>query len=110
MFLGLLFIIEIPVLNANSVDPDQTPHYGVSDLDLLRLDWSNLWDARLKWVNEEIKKKKSRIPFLSGAMVNKISLQKYFLLFLFCLGEGQQTHIIWTSSGLHFLLYSDCKT
>ena len=27
-------IVEIPVLNANSVDPDQTPHFAASDLGL----------------------------------------------------------------------------
>ena len=30
----LSLIIEIPVLNANSVDPDQTPHSEASDLGL----------------------------------------------------------------------------
>ena len=27
----LLFFTEIPEFNANSVDPDQTPHFAVSD-------------------------------------------------------------------------------
>ena len=31
-FLLLSCFIEIPVLNANSVDPDQTPRSGASDL------------------------------------------------------------------------------
>ena len=31
LFLVLSFIKEIPVLNANSVDPDQTPHSAASD-------------------------------------------------------------------------------
>ena len=39
--------IEMPVVNANSVDPDQTPR---SDLDLHCLSMSHLWDARHKWV------------------------------------------------------------
>ena len=30
--LSLSFIIEIPVLNGNSVDPDQTPRSAASDL------------------------------------------------------------------------------
>ena len=42
--------IEIPVSNANSVDPDQTPHSAASDLGLHCLPMSLLWDARLKWV------------------------------------------------------------
>ena len=40
--------IEMPVLNANSVDPDQMPHNAVSDLGLHYLPMSLLWDARLK--------------------------------------------------------------
>ena len=36
-FLVLLCFIEIPVLHANSVDPDQTPHSVASDLGLHRL-------------------------------------------------------------------------
>ena len=42
--------IETPVLNANNVDPDQTPHSASSDLSLYCLPMSPLWDARLKWV------------------------------------------------------------
>ena len=45
-----LFFIYIPVLNANSVDPDQTPRSAASDLGLHCLPMSHLWDARLKWV------------------------------------------------------------
>ena len=51
LFLGLLLIIEIPVLNAKSVDPDQMPRSAASDLGLQCLQRSNLWDAGLKWVN-----------------------------------------------------------
>ena len=36
--------------NANSVDPDQTPHFVVSDLGPHCLPMSLLWDTRLKWV------------------------------------------------------------
>ena len=32
------------------VDPEQTPHSLASDLDLLYLSMSHLWDARHKWV------------------------------------------------------------
>ena len=40
----------ISVSNANSEDPDQTPHSVSSDLGLHCLPMSLLWDARLKWV------------------------------------------------------------
>ena len=39
-------------LNANSVDPDQTPRSVASDLGLHCLPMSLLWNARLKWVKE----------------------------------------------------------
>ena len=42
--------IEIPVLNANRVDPDQTPHSAALDLGLRYLQMSLLWEARHKWV------------------------------------------------------------
>ena len=45
-----LLFIEIPVLNANSVDPDQMPHCAASDLGLHCLPMSLLWDVRLKGV------------------------------------------------------------
>ena len=41
----------MPVVNANSVDPDQTPHFAASDLRLHCLPMSHLWDARHKWVD-----------------------------------------------------------
>ena len=43
-------VIEIPVLDANSVDPDQTPRSAASDLGLHCLPVPLLWDTRLKWV------------------------------------------------------------
>ena len=46
----LVFIItiyiEIPALNANSVDPDQVPCSAASDLNLHYSPMSLLWDAR----------------------------------------------------------------
>ena len=45
--------IVIHVFNANSAEPDQTPHSVASDLGLHCLPVSHLWDARLKWVEEE---------------------------------------------------------
>ena len=51
----LVFIItmfcEMSELNANSVDPDQTPHSVASDLGLYCLPKSLLLGARLKWIN-----------------------------------------------------------
>ena len=50
---GYLFLLscfeEMSELNANSVDPDQTPRYAASDLGLHCLLMSLLWDAGLKW-------------------------------------------------------------
>ena len=43
--------IVMPVINANSVDPDQTQRSAASDLGLHCLQMSHLWDARHKWVN-----------------------------------------------------------
>ena len=52
VFLSPCFIY-IPVLNANSVDPDQTPHSVASDLGPHCLPMSHFWDARLKWVKSK---------------------------------------------------------
>ena len=49
-FLLFLCFIEIPVINANSVDPDQMPHSMASDLGLHCLPMSLFWDTRHKWV------------------------------------------------------------
>ena len=43
--------IEIPVFNANSVDPDQTPRTAASDLGLHVLPMVHSWEARLKLDN-----------------------------------------------------------
>ena len=43
--------VEIPELNANGLDPDQTPHDAAFDLGLNCFPMSLLWDARRKWVN-----------------------------------------------------------
>ena len=51
-FLLLPCFIEIPVFNANSLDPDQTPRFAASDLGLDGLPMSYLWGARHKWVEE----------------------------------------------------------
>ena len=46
-FVLLPDFIEIPVFNANSVDPAQMLHSALSDLDLNCLPMSLLWNARL---------------------------------------------------------------
>ena len=43
--------IATPVYNANSVDPDQMPHYAASYLGLHCLPMSLLRDAGHEWVN-----------------------------------------------------------
>ena len=50
LFLSLLCFIEIPVFNANSVDPDQMQHSVASDLGLHCLPITLLGVSRLKWV------------------------------------------------------------
>ena len=47
----ITMFIEMPVVNANIVDPDQTLRSAASDLGLHYLSMSNLWDARHKWVH-----------------------------------------------------------
>ena len=49
-FLFFPCFIEIPIFNANSVDPDQTPRSAASDRGQHCLSISLLWDARHKWV------------------------------------------------------------
>ena len=44
-------LVRIFELNANSVDPDQSPRSAASELGLPYLPMSFLWDARHKWVN-----------------------------------------------------------
>ena len=48
------YFIEIPVIYANSVGPDQTPRSVASDLGLHCLPMSLLWDARHKLVNSGV--------------------------------------------------------
>ena len=50
-FIILSCFIEISELNANSVDPDQTPHSAASDLGLHCFPVSLSWDSRRIWVN-----------------------------------------------------------
>ena len=59
----------MPVLNANSVDPDQTPRSAASDLGLHCLPMSLLLDARLKLV---------KMIYLTYCRLNRL-LQHYIL-------------------------------
>ena len=42
--------MEIPIFNANNVDPDRTPRSAASDLGLNCLPMSLFWETRHKWV------------------------------------------------------------
>ena len=53
-FLLLPWFTEIPVFNANSIDPDQMPRSAASDLGLRCLPMSHLWYKWHKWVNSSI--------------------------------------------------------
>ena len=53
-FVLLLCFIAIPVVNANSVDSDQTLRSAASGLGLHCLPMSHLLDARLKWVLQRL--------------------------------------------------------
>ena len=54
--------MEIPVFNANSVDPDQAPCSATSDLGLHCLPMSLYWNARLKRVKRPLLVKGLKIP------------------------------------------------
>ena len=53
-------VIDIPVFNTNSVDPDQTPHSAASDLGLHSFRISMFWDSLHKWIMRDQKKKKKK--------------------------------------------------
>ena len=59
LFLELLLILKIPVLNANSLDPDQTLRPAASDIDLHYLPMPLLGDDRHKWV--KVKRNRGRL-------------------------------------------------
>ena len=52
LVLSLPYLIGVSELNANSVDPDQTPHLAASDLGPHCLPMSLLWNAKLIWVDK----------------------------------------------------------
>ena len=51
LFLSEACFLYVPILNANTVDSDQTPQSAASDMGLHSLPMFILWDARHKWVN-----------------------------------------------------------
>ena len=51
LFLSLSSFVEISELKTNSIEPDETPRFAASDLSLLCLHMSLLWDARHKLFN-----------------------------------------------------------
>ena len=54
VFLVIITVfIEIPVFNANRVDPDQTPRSVASDLDLHCLPMSRLWAIRHRLIKPQ---------------------------------------------------------
>ena len=64
MFIFYFFFVEFPVFSANSVDPDQTLHFGESDLGPYCLRMSLLLDPRHKWVKAPGKFAADSIHFL----------------------------------------------
>ena len=54
-------VIEIPIFNANSVEPDQMPHFAACDLGLQCLPVTLLGVSRLKWVKISNMKEKKNI-------------------------------------------------
>ena len=87
---SLVFVIscfeEISKLNANSLDPDQTPHIAASDLGLRCLPMSLLWDARRKGVRLPRPFIQSSL-FISGKYVRKVKIMtkdKLWLQLHFC--------------------------
>ena len=49
-FIMLLCFIKVPLINANSVDPDQMLHFGASDLGWLCLPVTLLGVSQQKWL------------------------------------------------------------
>ena len=65
-------------LNANSVDPDQTPRSSASELGLHCLPMSLLWDARLKRVGETypktiLSKPRNTIDLIAKSEINNLA-------------------------------------
>ena len=67
--------MERSELNANSVDPDQTPRSAASDLGLHCLPMSYLWDAKHKWVNQIYSRETSPSILTRLQITNKSSVR-----------------------------------
>ena len=72
--------IEIPFLNANSVDSNQTPRSAASDLSLRCLQMSLLRDARYKRVK---KKNNSKGEYYGRIYFTAIFNDRFYLSFRF---------------------------
>ena len=73
---SFLFCFKTVFLLANSEDPDQTPRFAASDLDLHCLAMSQKPDARLIWVNPIAE----NLCFQSLRVVQRISTNKAQIL------------------------------
>ena len=76
---------KVSELNANSVDPDQTPRSAASDLGLHCLPMPHLWDVRLNRVRQNGKKNNTVsnvfVSFLErGTALKKKAFYQAFLL------------------------------
>ena len=93
-FLLLPWVTEIPVLNANSVDPDQMLHSATSDLGLQCLPVSLLSDTRLKGIKP--------------SMVLLLTIPRYVVAV--CSRKLYGTaHVTWNSTrSLHNMLETHC--
>ena len=69
--------METIVLNANSVDQDQTPQFAVSNLGLHCLPMSLLWDTRRKLVKtvQRVSRLSILAPKYQQTIMSKIRLQ-----------------------------------
>ena len=69
-FLLLSCFVGVAEVNANSVDPDQTPRSAASDLGLYCLPMSLLWDARLKWV---------KVRYTKQSQIKNVFVKRYIV-------------------------------
>ena len=120
-FYYLPYFIEIPVFNANSVEPDQTPHSVASDLALNCLSMSLLWDTRVQPVllaeklafnSDAVPNTRSIIkvfhsPWLKnkcGSTAGKKDLTTFSIVLMICF-ELLKIIICWSSSNPFFVLW-----
>ena len=65
-YLILLYLIEIPVINVNSVDTDQMPYPASFDLGMHCLPITCLGVSRLKWIKDLWKLQNPSVTALMG--------------------------------------------